>query len=110
MTASFKNIPNITNLKAVELLNQSEAVKKGIEAGNIRIHDGEKLELSVFESTSLKRDQEIAAHFERKKLLKSTIVPTDDALVNYEINNYNNFVQFYMKFILKTEFDTCFYF
>ena len=65
----------VKRAKLENILDQSEAVKEGIAAGHIDVSEGETVEL---ETLSRMREQKILAHFERKKFLKSILVPTDD--------------------------------
>ena len=62
-----------------DILDQGEAVRAGIAAGHIDVSEGESVEL---ETLSKMREQKILAHFERKKFLKSILVPTDDEEVS----------------------------
>ena len=57
------------------VLDPSEAVRAGIAAGNIDVSEGDRVEM---ENLGKKRELELLAHFERKKLIKSIVVPTDD--------------------------------
>ena len=64
------------------ILDQGEAVRAAIAAGHIDVSEGESVEL---ESLSKVREQKILAHFERKKFLKSILVPTDDEEVSDQL-------------------------
>lgn len=77
-TADTESAERAKRRKLEEMLDQREAIKEGIAAGNIDVSQGEGIAL---ESLSKLREQKILAHFERKKFLKSIVVPTDDEQV-----------------------------
>ncbi|XP_065653332.1 U4/U6 small nuclear ribonucleoprotein Prp4-like [Hydra vulgaris] len=59
------------------------AIKKAIKAGNINITDGDTLEMKA--DVSSERQQELMAEFEKRKMLRSITVSTDDYIVKAKL-------------------------
>ena len=59
--------------------DEESAIDKAVKAGNINITEGDTMELNTDASTE--RQQELMAEFEKRKVLRSINVSTDDGIV-----------------------------
>ena len=63
--------------------DEESAIAKAVKAGNINIAEGDTMELTTEVSTE--RQQELMAEFEKRKVLRSINVSTDDGIVKAKL-------------------------